>query len=398
MKKIYFFLVCAFSTFSLFGSQIEAGDSKTITEPVFENLYVAAGSIVIAAPIHGDLVLAGGKVVIQDSVVGDVLVIGGDLNLQGTVEGDVRCVGGNITFNKSITGDALVTGGRIWVGPDATITNVIVLGGELHLNGNINGFLKCFGGSLEINGSVLQHADIRGNSITLNGTIYQRTTLTGQQVTIGERAAFYQDVRYWIPGGQLNFKQSLKNSRAIFDESLRMPSANWYLLGAASVLFLIWFVIMALLMIWLIQQLFGRAMHHAAITSAQQTLKSFGYGALFFIGMPLAAVLALVTVIGVPLGVVILFIFTTGAMLGTYLTAVVIANWWNIRRQKGWNTIRLVLAAWVVYLIMKLIGVLPILGWLFQAIVVATAMGALLLSIPWKWKDHSAESDEFVNG
>lgn len=58
MKRVSaLFLSCCFFT-SAFAFRIEYGKNVTINHPVYEDLYIAGGTIVINAPVYGDLIIA----------------------------------------------------------------------------------------------------------------------------------------------------------------------------------------------------------------------------------------------------------------------------------------------------------------------------------------------------
>src|SRR5206468_11958441 len=65
----------------------------------------------------------------RDEVLnGDVVVLGGNAQIDGQVNGDSVVIGGNLTLgpNANVTGDAVVVGGMLARDPDATV------GGEVH--------------------------------------------------------------------------------------------------------------------------------------------------------------------------------------------------------------------------------------------------------------------------
>jgi hypothetical protein len=63
---------------------------------------------------QGDHVVTGNHTVKAGETVEDIVVVGGDLRVEGTVSGDAVVVGGNMLLEAggSVEGDAIVTGGR----------------------------------------------------------------------------------------------------------------------------------------------------------------------------------------------------------------------------------------------------------------------------------------------
>ncbi|MDQ3555208.1 MAG: polymer-forming cytoskeletal protein [Gemmatimonadota bacterium] len=81
--------------------------------------------------LKGDRAIGVGEV-----VEGDVLVVGGNLHVLGEVRGDARVAGGNLHNAGRIGGDATVTGGTLTLDSGSVVRgNVRVAGGELRREG-----------------------------------------------------------------------------------------------------------------------------------------------------------------------------------------------------------------------------------------------------------------------
>jgi hypothetical protein len=127
-------------------------------------------------------------------------------------------------------------------------------------------------------------------------------------------------------------------------------------------------------------------MKKAADTGFNSTLKSLGMGVLFFIIVPVAAIVLFVTLIGVPLGLLLVFGYIILILLATVITSVVGANWINNRYEKNWNFWRLVFTGFGLFVLLKLITFTPFVGWLIILLMVCMAFGAILLNINWRGK------------
>jgi hypothetical protein len=169
-----------------------------------------------------------------------------------------------------------------------------------------------------------------------------------------------------------------------------MQTGRWYFLGAATVLGVLWYLGMALLMIFIIQYLFSGTMKKAADTVFNKTAKSFGLGLLFFIGVPVAIVLAFVTLIGLPVGLLLLFGYIIAVILATVVTSVVGANWYNNRNNHNWSNSRLAFAAFGVFILIKLLSSIPFLGWIITALLICISFGSIIQNI--KWRKRNAEA------
>jgi hypothetical protein len=384
MKKIFFLSAMLVNFVTVFAFRIEYGNNVIISRPVYEDLYIAGGNIIINASIHGDLIIAGGTVIINDSVMNDILLAGGNVTFNGFVGDDIRCAGGNIHISKNVAGDLVIAGGEVTVDKGVSIGGLIIAGGDITVDGNVTGDVRGAAGNLFLNGNIGKDIDCRGGKITVNGAVGGKSILAARNIIIGNNAVFNNDVRYWNKQGSLDFKQSLKTGKATYDPSLRIQTGQWYYLGAATVLGLLWYLGMALLMILIVQYLFSATMKKAANTVFNDALKSLGFGFLFFVALPVTAIIALVTIIGVPVGLLLIFGYVALIMLATVITSVVAANWFNNRNNYKWSYWRMAFAAFGIFILLKLVSLAPFAGWLIMIILVCMAFGSILLNINWK--------------
>jgi hypothetical protein len=389
MKKILSVIIASGLTIQAFSFRLEYGNHVVITQPVYEDLYVSAGSVTINAPIFGDLICTGGTVTINDSVGNDIIVAGGTVTLNGYVGDDIRCAGGRLYIQKSIGGDLVIAGGQVTVNRDVVIGGGLLMGGgDITFNGTVNKSVKAAFGSLVFNGRAEKDIEVRGGDLQINGTVMGPSIISARKITIGNDASFNNNVRYWNDKGSADFRQSIKNGKAIYDPSLKIETGRWYYLGGLSVLGLLWYIGMALLMIAIIQYLFNATMQKAGDTVFNKALKSSGFGLLFFIAVPIAAIIAFITIIGVPVGLLLLFNYIILILLATVITSLVAAHWINNRFNYKWSYWKLVFTALGIFIVLKLISLMPFLGWFIVLLAICMAFGAILQNINWKRKQR----------
>lgn len=389
MKKIISVIVASGLTIQAFSFRLEYGNHVVITQPVYEDLYVSAGSVTINAPVFGDLICTGGTVTINDSVGNDIIVAGGTVTLNGYVGDDIRCAGGRLYIQKSIGGDLVIAGGQVTVSREVVIGGGLLMGGgDITFNGTVNKSVKAGFGSLVFNGRAEKDIEVRGGDLQINGTVIGPSIISARKITIGNDASFNNNVRYWNDKGSADFRQSIKNGKAIYDPSLKIETGRWYYLGGLSVLGLLWYIGMALLMIAIIQYLFNATMQKAGDTVFNKALKSSGFGLLFFIAVPIAAIIAFITIIGVPVGLLLLFNYIILILLATVITSLVAAHWINNRFNYKWSYWKLVFTALGIFIVLKLISLMPFLGWFIVLLAICMAFGAILQNINWKRKQQ----------
>ncbi|ELR71929.1 hypothetical protein C900_02168 [Fulvivirga imtechensis AK7] len=370
------------STTLVFG-QVESGETVVISERVMNDLYVAGGTVTVNTPIEGDLVVAGGTIIVNDSVKQDILVGGGNITLNGYVGDDVRCAGGSVNIMKGVGGDLVVTGGSISIGPGVVVSdNLFVSGGKIIFSGEVRGMVKSAAGAFTMNGRVLGDMDCRGGELTINGAVDGQSTLAAEEIIIGPQARFRNDVRYWSRQGTVDFGNALQESQAIFDPSLKIESGRWEFFGFSSFILLLWYLGTALLMIFIIQYLFSKTMKRAASTVKDSAAKSLGWGVLFLIGVPIAIVVAVFTVIGLPVAALLFIGYITILLFATVIVSLVAGHWINdTYYHSSWSNRKLVFMAFAIFIILKLATLTPVIGPLIMLLLACMVFGGILHNI-----------------
>ncbi len=383
MKKIFSIVLLIMMAANTFAFRLTSGKNIVISQPIFEDLYISGGTITINAPIYGDLICVGGTIIINDTVMNDILIVGGKVTFNGFVGDDIRCAGGELVLQKNIVGDLIITGGKITINTDVVINELLASGSEITLNGRVKNNLKVAAGNLIFNGIAEKDIDIRGGKLTLNGMVKGSSIIAGNKIIIGKNASFNNNVSYWNKKGYIDFKSSIKSGNAIFDPALKMREGRWYFLGAVFL-----YVCMALLFIGVIQYLFSQIMKKAGNTILNKSLKSFGYGLMFFIAVPIISAAAFITIIGAPFGLFLLFNYIILAILASIISSVVISNWINNRFYFNWKYWKLVFAAIGIFIVLSAFSLTPFLGGFTMLILVFISFGAILLNINWKRKKN----------
>ncbi len=367
-------------------AQMRSGDNVVIDEPVDYDLYVAGGVVTINAPVRGDLIVAGGTVIVNDTVTQDILAAGGNVSLNGFVADDIRCAGGTIELNGSVRGDFLVTGGEIKVSNNAIVFgNILGSGGEVTIDGNVKGNIRSASGAFTLNGTAEKELEAKGDKIVINGQVVGRTVMAANTIELGTDAQFDGKVSYWNKSGSLDFGNSLRGGNAVYDSSLEIDSGKWHYLGFVSFVMALWYLGTALVMILLIQYLFSMTLRNAAKTVRDTSLKSLGLGFLFLVGAPIAIVIVFITVIGIPVSILLLVAYITLLLLATVIVALLISNWINNTfYQSSWGNGRIVLAAFGIFIFLKLASLTPVIGPLIMLLLVCMAFGGILLNVKWR--------------
>ncbi|MCB0633830.1 MAG: polymer-forming cytoskeletal protein [Lewinella sp.] len=396
---LLFIAILAFGHFSLQATTIKGEQNVQINTPLEEDLYVGANSLEINAPVGGDVIAAVRYCHIRDTLREDAMLMAQEIDLAAPVMDDARLFGGTITIRADVFGDLMLAGGTITIEPGVVIHgNLYVGSGTLHMNGRVLGESKLAGGEVTVTGTLDGATVIRGENVTVNGTFNSPLQLTSQALTLQDQAKFFADIQYWNEKGAIDFGTALQgNSRAVLDEALRgQPHENnWQrTLGVGTAFTFIVRVLSAALLLFLLVWAFPDFFQRLGAHVQDNYSKSLGYGLIYILGMPLVIILLFVTIIGIPLGLFSIAAYGFSLGWAHILAALLVAYWWQARRGEHWQNSKIVLVAVGVFVGLKLISWIPILGWLIALLVAAMAIGALIRE--WLQHRHKATEHETV--
>jgi hypothetical protein len=165
------------------GPIIRSGNEVTVeTSQVIEGDFYGMGqSITLSGMAERDVYALGSTITINAPVNEDLTVAGVAVHLHGTIGDDVRVLGGEVVIAEAITDDLVVLGGRVTVLSTAKVGgDVIFFGGELILDGPVEGTVYGRGESFRIDAYVGGNVDIQGDST----------------ITLGDRAQVAGNITY----------------------------------------------------------------------------------------------------------------------------------------------------------------------------------------------------------
>ncbi|MFC4634617.1 hypothetical protein ACFO3O_11900 [Dokdonia ponticola] len=363
MKTIPLLFMGLFSIVA-FG-QFESGEDLLISDQQKDDIYLAGETIEINAVVRGDVVAAGGNISVNDSIYGDLTAAGGELFINQYIADDVRVSGGSITINSEIGDDLVVFGGEV----------------ILTKNAKVSGNLLCYAGDVKMNGEVVGMMKTTGADVTVNGTIQGTSKIIGEDIEIGDNARFLSDVEYWSSDGEIDFKESLVNANAQFNEDLRedRPEFSWVSFGIASLALWGFYMLSAFLVILVLHALFRKAFSKSVQTLQQHTIKSFGYGLIYLIGVPLLIAIAFMMIVGIPLGLFITTIFIFSLLFGHLIAALLLAYYVTQKNKKNWGFWSITFLALLLAIVLRVLTIIPFLGIILSVVILSFTYGALTL-------------------
>lgn len=397
MKKLWLFLpillgwgLLSHATDTRFGERVK------VTETVTGDLYIGAGNIEVLAPVYGDLVAAGGKLYIEDSITADLMLFGGDISIRGFVGDDARLAGGKLVLRGHIRGDLFIGGGEVLLAPETVVAgNVYIAGGQVTLEGTVEGYVKLAGGLLTVRGTIGGIAELTGGELVLDGTFRQAAQLAGSTIILDDDAQFFGDVRYYAED-PVDFSAHLRGgATATLDESLAelVNTGDWQnRLKAGMLGWMLYRVLAAALLILLLVWLLPRFWERVGLAVEEAPTRALGQGVLYFLGVPLLILVSFLIVIGIPVGIFLLGTYLFTITISHVIVAVAAAYWLQMRREHHWTTVQTVLVSSGLFVALKVLSWIPILGWIVSMLSVILAFGAVVLVIRALLEERRARS------
>jgi hypothetical protein len=237
-----------------------------------------------------------------------------------------------------------------------------------------------------IDGPVSVAGRVRGDLVVVSGTLRISGTVDGDVVAVADRATLgpgariggdliYGDERPRVPGGAtVEGDVDRVSVDEITDPVGFVGAAALWIAVSVSAL------VLGLLLLWLAP----RALEAAFAAASTSLGLMIGWGLLLFFGLPILAVIALVTLVGIPFGVALLL-----ALLPLYAIGYTTSAWLLGRRVVGPPRGR-VLAFLAGLAILRVLAIIPIVGGIVWFAATVVGLGALLVAT-WRARHDTSE-------
>lgn len=355
-------LVFATNTFAQ-GNYV-AGEAVALQKEqvVNEDYFTAGQTVIIDGTINGDAYIAGGTIVINGTVNGDVLTAGGNVSITGKVTGSVRAVGGQITITGEIGKNVTAAGGTIAINSPAKIF----------------GSVTAAGGNVSLLAPVVKGVTLAGGQASIDSAIGGNVTGEVGQLSILPNATIGGTLTYWSSNQAQISSQSAKGGVVFHQTNWQSKNAQENVSKTAAAgafgFNLVWTfigMVTAFLIGSILVQFFPVYMDHIATTMTAKPWASLGLGFLAVIILPMAFVFLMITIIGIPLAFMIAIGFLFSALLNGLFISYAIGR--KIQPKRTF------LALLIGVIINGIIGIIPVLGWIWGILTFFAGLGAFLI-------------------
>jgi len=342
-------------------AEFRKNDTVTIAkdETIKADLYAMGDHIRIEGTIDGDFFGFGQSVEISGHVTGDVICFCQSLRIGGQVDGNLRSMANNITLTGTIDRSASTFTEMLTVDPSGKIGhNLTSFTKTLTLDGKLGRDLLTMFGKGTINGSIGGSLTARGENLTINSA-----------ASIGGTAKFEGDHSADVStnaklASPLEFKKMQHKSH---DDVRGSGYYVWAVIWAVA------YILFGLVLLSLLPG-FSRE----ASGNVENVGASLGLGVLVFFAVPIAAVIACVTVVGLFVGLATLFLWYASLYFAQIIVGTTIGQWILGRAADTWGLIgRMVIGI----CILRVGTAVPYLGIWVKYGVIIWGVGALSLAI-----------------
>jgi len=324
--------------------------------------------------IKGDIFLFGDRVKIDGTVEGDVFLFGHDATVNGHVQGDVIGFAQTLQVSGKVDGNVRAFTNTLTI-RGTVAKNVLTFDERVNLEseGKIGGSLTVFVEYLNLEGSLGRDLFIFGKHATISGKVGGAIREKGHGLTINATAEVDGPIHY---EGDTPAEVSAKAKLASPVEFKQMEKKESYREGGYYVWQVIWAAagILFGLVLFALMPKFSQD----AVKSAEQYGAAAGLGVLVLFGVPIAAVIACITVVGLFIGVSTFLLWFASLYFSQIIVGAVIGQWLMGRTSELWPLIGRMAVGLV---ILRLGTTIPHVGGWVKLAAILWGIGAISLAL-----------------
>lgn len=277
---------------------------------------------------HGDYFATGGSVEISGTVNGDVYIFAEQITIDGLVNGDLLCCGGSIDISGKIAHNCRILGGQVLISGEIG-KNVTVVSGNLQLLSSafLAGNLVATAGNVDLAANIGSDATILASNLRVSSQINNDLQGYVGQMRITSRAVIGRNLDYrsnnpaWIEAGA-TIRGTTTYHPSFVHELVKGTWIQSLLVGSKIIAILMNFIYTFVIGVILVK-IFPKNLESALYELKKHPLKSFSYGLMLLILLPLASLLMLMTILGIPFALTLIALNIIG-----FYTAKVYCIFW----------------------------------------------------------------------
>jgi hypothetical protein len=281
-------------------------------------------------------------------------------------------------------------------GANVTVTGSLkeglnAFGANVNIAGSVAGELNAFGANIVLSGEFSKKVKAAAANIVLNGVFDGPVEAAAAKITIMPAAVIKGNLNYAAAildrqEGSRVLGEIIRKEAKAGDEKTKRKVKK----VATAIQVVVWFLsLIALLIVGLIvNAFFPKQTESVVVQISGSPWKNIAAGFIFLVAAPVAIIVAFITVIGIPAGIIAGFLY--GLIL--YISRIYVGIWIGrkiIAHVKKSQVGHFFWPFAVGILTIALIGLIPLLGWMFKLFCLLISLGAMCLTA---WRSIQTKS------
>ena len=362
----------------LFFSLLYANEPKQDEQKHVESIIILPSDVVY----NGDYFATGGSVEISGTVNGDVYIFAEQVTVDGLVNGDLLCCGGSIDISGKVLHNCRILGGQVLISGEIG-KNATVAAGNLQLLSSafLGGNLVATAGNVDLAAKIGSDATILASNLRVSSQINNDLQSYVGQMRITSKAVIGRNLDYrsnnpaWIEAGATIHGTTTYHPSFVHE----LVKGTWIqslLVGSKIVAILMNFFYTFVIGLILIK-IFPKNLESALYELKKHPLKSFSYGLMLLILLPLASLLMLMTILGIPFALTLIALNIIGFYTAKVYCIFWASNWIFAKLKMRTNRLPSFFLGLVIYFCLTAI---PVFGTILAFVFMLLGLGAGVLS------------------
>ena len=330
-------------------------------ETVKSDIFITGARARIDGTVEGDVFFFGQSIDISGHIKGDAIIFAQSARINGQIDGNIRSFANNLT----ITGT---------VGKNVLTFNEVV---NLDSAGKVGGSFTAFAQSVGIDGRLGRDLLLMDGETIISGTVDGEVRVKGHSMSIGSSAQVGGPIHY-VGDSPASVASGAKLASAV--EYTKRERRSEYSQGHYYMWRVIWtaaFVLLGLVLFLLLPKF-----AEETVRAGERFGAPVGLGILVIFGVPIAALIACVTVVGIPLGILTLGFWFLALNCAEIVVGTVVGGWIFGRATDTWGLIGRMAAGFVIVRIVYTpIAPIHVVGFLVGLGIWIWGIGAISLAL-----------------
>jgi cytoskeletal protein CcmA (bactofilin family) len=324
--------------------------------------------------VKGDVFLFGHRARVNGTVEGDVFLFSEDASVTGTVKGDVIAFAQSLHITGHVDGNVRSFTNNITISGDVA-RNALMFAESANLDaaGKVGGSITSFVKTLSLDGNLGRDLLVFSEHTGISGKIGGGVRAKGHSLDFGSTSEVDGPIRYEgdVPAEVLS---GAKLASGV--EYHHLEHKPKYQEGHYYVWQVIWIACFVLfgLVLFVVMPAFSQE----AVTYSERYGACCGLGVLVLCGVPLAALIACVTVVGLFVGISGFFLWVAGLFYAQIIVGAAVGQWLMGRTSETWPLIgRMAVGLAIV----RISTTIPAIGGWIKLAVILWGIGAISLAL-----------------